>query len=62
MYLDTCKCCYSSLNVVAIVALDATEMLSKNKRWSGNENNPCEGEDSEDTVPNSTSLLQKDPR
>lgn len=44
-----------------VVALNATCMLAKDKRWPGDEDNSGDGENSEDTVPDCTFLLQEDP-
>lgn len=57
----TCKGSNSPLNVVSIVALNATPMVAKEKWRSGDEEDASDGKNSEDTVPDCTSLLQEDP-
>ena len=63
MFIDriTEKGSNSPLDVVGVVALNATSMLPKQERWSGDEEDSSNGEHSEDTVPDCTSLLQEDP-
>lgn len=53
----TCKGGNSPLYVVSVVALYATDMVTKQEWWSSDEDDSSEGEDSEDTVPNCTFLL-----
>lgn len=57
----TCKGSDSALDVVIVVALNATPMLAKEERWSGDEENSADGKNSEDAVPDRTPLLQEDP-
>lgn len=57
----TCKGSDSPLDVVSVVALDATSVLAKEERRSGDEDDSSDGENSEDTVPDGTSLLEEDP-
>lgn len=47
--------------MVTVVALNATRTLAKDEWRSGDEYDSSEGENSEDTVPDCTSLLQEDP-
>lgn len=47
--------------MVSVVALNATEMIAKEEWWSSDEDDSGKCENSEDTVPYRTSLLQEDP-
>lgn len=47
--------------MVCVIALNAVDILPKQERWSGNEDDSSEGKNSEDTVPDCTSLLQEYP-
>lgn len=60
-HLLTCKGSNSPLDVVSVVALNATDMLAKEEWWSGDKDDSREGKNSEDTVPDCTSLLQENP-
>lgn len=57
----TCKSSNSPLDVVSVVALYATDTITKQEWWPSNEDDSGEGKNSEDTIPNCTSLLQEDP-
>lgn len=61
VHFITCKCSNSPLDVVGVVALNATYLIAKEEWWSGDKDDSSEGKNSEDTVPDSTSLLQEDP-
>lgn len=47
--------------MVAVVALDAEQMLAEDERRPGDEDDSGESEDSEDAVQDCASLLQEDP-
>lgn len=47
--------------MVGVVALNAVQVLSKDERGPRDEYDSGDGENSEDTVPDSASLLQEDP-
>lgn len=55
--LITCKGSNSALDVVAVVALDAEQMLAKDERRPGDEDDAGEGENSEDAVQDCASLF-----
>lgn len=57
----TCKGSNSPLDVVAVVALDAVQMLAEDERGPGDEDDAGEGEHSEDAVQDGASLFQEDP-
>lgn len=59
--LLTCKCSNSPLNVVCVVALNPMQVITKDEWRSGDEDDASDGENSKDTVPDCTSLLQEDP-
>lgn len=52
---------YSPLDVVRVVALNAIKVLAKDEWRPGNEDDSSEGKNGENTVPDCTFLLQKDP-
>lgn len=58
---QTCKGSNSPLDVISVVAFNATDMLAKEEWWSGDEDDSREGKNSEDTVPDCTFLLQENP-
>lgn len=47
--------------MVSVVPLNAPEVLAKEERWAGNEDDSSEGENGENTVPDSTFLFQENP-
>ena len=47
--------------MISVVALNAMDILAKEEWWSGDEDDSREGKNSEDTVPDRTSLLQENP-
>lgn len=57
IYLITCKRSNSPLDVVAVVALDAEQMLAKDEWRPGDEDDAGEGENSEDAVQDCASLF-----
>lgn len=59
--VTTGKCSNSPLDVVAVVALNAMQILAKDEWRSGDEDDSGESENSKDAVHNCASLLQEDP-
>lgn len=57
----TCKRGDGPLDVVAVVALDAEQMLAKDERRPGDEDDAGERENGEDAVQDCASLFQEDP-
>lgn len=57
----TCKRSNGPLDVVAVVALNAMQVLAEDERRPGDEDDSGESENSEDAVQNSASLFQEDP-
>lgn len=57
----TCKGSNSPLDVVSVVALNATDTIAKQEWWPSDEDDAGEGKNREDTIPNGTPLLQEDP-
>lgn len=55
--LITCKRSNRALDVVAVVALDAEQMLAEDERRPGDEDDAGESENSEDAVQDGASLL-----
>ena len=47
--------------MVSVVALNATYMVAKEEWWSGDKDDSGDGKNSEDTVPDCTSLLEENP-
>ncbi len=47
--------------MVSVVSLNTMQMIPKDEGWSGDEDDSSEGENSEDTVPDRTFLLQENP-
>lgn len=57
----TCKRSNSPLYVVAVVALNAMQMLAEDEWRPGDEDDSSESENSEDAVQDCASLFQEDP-
>lgn len=57
----TSKGSNSPLDVVGVVALDAMETLAKEEGRPSDQDDSGDGKQSEDEVPDGTSLLQEDP-
>lgn len=53
----TCKCSNSPLDVVAVVALNAMQMIAEDEWRPGNEDDSGESENSEDAVQDCASLF-----
>lgn len=53
----TCKCSNSPLDVVAVVALNAMQMIAEDEWRPGNEDDSSESKNSEDAVQDCASLF-----